>query len=181
LAREIRVRSASNASGLAPFGSSSLRIPLLSSLSNTEKPRRRPAWSCSICRNFSPNAWKVQTVSPSAALPFASFAARSRISRAALLVNVIAAILLPGTCLRAIRYAIFSVITRVLPEPAPASTSRGPSQYSTAARCGGLSPYMGRVMRESRSATAIVASGTPLPGGKSPAGRISLSHPARQA
>src|SRR5690606_20223202 len=79
------------------------------------------------------------TVSPSAALPETSLPTRSRISRAALLVNVIAAIFAAGRFLRLTRCAIFSVITRVLPDPAPASTSRGPSQYSTAARCWGLS------------------------------------------
>src|SRR3954453_14574673 len=37
-----------------------------------------------------------------------------------------------------IRYAMRCVSTRVLPEPAPASTSSGPSPCSTAWRCGGF-------------------------------------------
>src|SRR5262245_31988540 len=44
-----------------------------------------------------------------------------------------------GSTPRSIRRAMRYVITRVLPEPAPASTSRGPSLCSTASRCGGLS------------------------------------------
>ena len=59
----------------------------------------------------------------------------------------IAAILCAGAMPRSTRCAIFSAMTRVLPEPAPASTSSGPSQYSTAARCGGLSMKQGRVVR----------------------------------
>ena len=35
--------------------------------------------------------------------------------------------------------AMRNVSTRVLPEPAPASTSSGPSVVSTASRCAGLS------------------------------------------
>ena len=53
--------------------------------------------------------------------------ARSRISRAALLVNVMAT-MCDGSVPRSMRCAIFAVITRVLPLPAPASTSIGPSQ-----------------------------------------------------
>jgi hypothetical protein len=59
-----------------------------------ENPRRRPSLAWSICRKRRPSAWKVLTVSSFAHRPFGcSLATRSRISRAALLVKVIAAIL----------------------------------------------------------------------------------------
>src|SRR6185312_17475856 len=98
--------------------------------------------SCSICRNLRPSAWKVLMVSACATSALTSLPTRSRISRAALLVKVIAAILAGARCLRDTRYAIFCVITEVLPEPAPASTSSGLSQCSTAACCCGLSMGM---------------------------------------
>src|SRR5580698_8732102 len=111
----------------------------LSSASSTEKPRRRPARSCSICRNFRPSAWNVHTVSACASSALTSLLTRSRISRAALLVKVIAAIFDGASFRRCTRCAIFWVITDVLPEPAPASTSSGLSTCSTAANCWGLS------------------------------------------
>ena len=64
---------------------------------------------------------------------------RSRISCAALLVNVIARISDGFACPVATRWATRCVSTRVLPEPAPASTSSGPLPCVTASRCGGLS------------------------------------------
>ena len=65
---------------------------------------------------------------------------RSFISRAALLVKVTARIWL-GQALRvAIRWARRAVSAAVLPVPAPASTSTGPSVVSTASRCGGFRP-----------------------------------------
>ena len=71
-----------------------------------------------------PKAWKVQIITSLAALPI-KLRARSRISLAALLVKVMAAICLGArpTC---IKRPILCVITRVLPEPAPASTRQGP-------------------------------------------------------
>jgi hypothetical protein len=58
------------------------------------------------------------------------------------------------------------VSTRVLPVPAPASTSTGPSSVSTASRCSGLSPdrYFGAIAARARAAIPPVAgwwSGTP--------------------
>src|SRR5580698_5378136 len=62
------------------------------------------------------------------------------ISRAALLVKVTAKIS-PGRARPVARmWAMRTVSTRVLPVPAPASTSTGPSSVSTASRCSGLSP-----------------------------------------
>src|SRR5512138_3413158 len=68
-----------------------------------------------------------------------SWATRSRISAAALLVNVIAR-MLDGATPWSIRWAIRCVSTRVLPDPAPATTSSGPSRCTTASSWSGLSP-----------------------------------------
>ena len=74
------------------------------------------------------------------ARPPTSSSTRSRISAAALLVKVIARIE-PGWALRSeISHAIRRVSTRVLPEPAPATTSSGAPSWTTASRCGSLSP-----------------------------------------
>ena len=62
------------------------------------------------------------------------------ISRAALLVKVTARISLGRARPVARMWAMRTVSTRVLPVPAPASTSTGPSSVSTAIRCSGLSP-----------------------------------------
>src|SRR5438876_3167403 len=63
---------------------------------------------------------------------------RSRISSAALLVNVTARIFSGRDAPLRIRYAMRWTITRVLPLPAPARTRAGPSPCSTASRCSGL-------------------------------------------
>ena len=72
--------------------------------------------------------------------PATSDRTRSRISPAALLVKVTARIAHPGTRWAVIRWAMRWVMTRVLPLPAPARTSRGPSACSTASRWRGFSP-----------------------------------------
>src|SRR5262245_24050220 len=69
-----------------------------------------------------------------------SEATRSFISPAALLVNVMARRPNGETRFDAIRYATRRVSTRVLPEPAPATTRIGPSGALAASRCTGLSP-----------------------------------------
>ena len=71
------------------------------------------------------------------AAPPSSFWARSRISAAALFVNVTAAMARGSTPPRT-RCASRWVMTRVLPEPAPARTSSGPFGWRTASRCSGL-------------------------------------------
>ena len=63
---------------------------------------------------------------------------RSFISPAALFVNVIARISFGFTPRAASRCATRWVRTRVLPEPAPAITSSGPSVVSTASRWAGF-------------------------------------------
>ncbi len=74
-----------------------------------------------------PSEWKVLIASLPAALPPMSARARSRISAAALLVKVIAAIC-AGTWPASSRRAILWTMTRVLPEPAPARTRQGPAR-----------------------------------------------------
>ena len=66
-------------------------------------------------------------------LPGNSACTRSLIARAALLVKVIARIS-HGLTPRSINRAIRRVMTRVFPEPGPASTNNGPRKCSTAAR-----------------------------------------------
>ena len=61
-------------------------------------------------------------------------ASRSRISPAALLVKVTASTCQGATPRSRTRWAMRWTMTRVLPEPAPASTSSGPSPCSTASR-----------------------------------------------
>src|SRR3972149_3013375 len=71
-------------------------------------------------------------------LPANNATARARISAAAFLVNVTARIrsgLTPCRISAAMRY----VTTRVLPVPAPASTSSGPASVRTAAHWAGFS------------------------------------------
>src|SRR2546430_15703116 len=69
-----------------------------------------------------------------------SASTRERISRAALLVKVTAQISLARTRRVAITYAMRCVSTRVLPLPAPAKTSSGPSGAWTASRCCAFKP-----------------------------------------
>ena len=82
--------------------------------------------------------WKVDTHIPRATPPTRR-ATRSFISSAALLVKVIARIAKGETPRSRIRWATRYVSTRVLPEPAPATTSTGPSVTATASRCDGFS------------------------------------------
>jgi hypothetical protein len=78
------------------------------------------------------------------ATPPTRAATRSFISAAALLVNVIARIENGDASRSAIRYARRWVSTRVLPDPAPAITSTGPTGSVTASCCAGLSPSRSR-------------------------------------
>ena len=102
----------------------SFRMLVTSSLSRIENWGLRPsaAPSCRIMRT--PRAWKVQISTSFASRPI-RLLARSRISAAALLVKVMAAMRLASrpAC---ISRPTLCVITRVLPEPAPASTRQGP-------------------------------------------------------
>src|SRR4051794_9903129 len=82
-------------------------------------------------------AWNVITHAARAGGPTRS-ASRSRISPAALFVNVIARISGGLTPTAFSKWAMRRVSTRVFPEPAPAITSTGPSVDNTASRCAGL-------------------------------------------
>ena len=82
-------------------------------------------------------AWNVQTHIAFTRGP-TSAATRCFISSAALLVNVMARIEDGGTP-SSTRWAILWVRTRVLPEPAPATTSSGPPRWTTASSWSGLS------------------------------------------
>src|SRR3954447_15410281 len=83
---------------------------------------------------------------------------RSRISWAALLVKVMARISNGEMPRSRMRWAMRWVRTRVLPEPAPAMTRRGPSSCTTASRCTGLRPS-----RRSGSAPGGITCTLPAP------------------
>ena len=74
-----------------------------------------------------PSEWKVLMARSLAARAPTSALARSRISAAALLVKVMAAMCFGSMPLCSSR-AILCTMTRVLPEPAPASTRLGPDR-----------------------------------------------------
>ena len=69
-----------------------------------------------------------------------SASTRSAISRAALFVNVMARMAPGWTPCSRIRYAIRCVSARVLPDPAPATMSTGPSVWRTASAWMSLRP-----------------------------------------
>src|SRR4051794_27624091 len=83
--------------------------------------------------------WNVDTHMRSATGPTSS-PTRAFISPAALFVNVMAASPNGDARFSAIRNAMRCVSTRVLPEPAPAMTTMGPSGADAASRWTGLSP-----------------------------------------
>jgi hypothetical protein len=89
---------------------------------------------------LAPIEWKVPSHGmPSIAPPLMRLT-RSFISRAALLVKVTARIWLGQARRVAIRCARRAVSAAVLPVPAPARTSTGPSVVSTASRWGAFRP-----------------------------------------
>ena len=108
-----------------------------SSLSNIWKFWGNPASDqcCLSSRWASP--WKVPTHMPWVGKP-SMVSMRRRISRAALLVKVTASTALGETPSARISQAIRCTRTRVLPEPAPASTRRLPGSAATASRCAAL-------------------------------------------
>ena len=84
---------------------------------------------------------------------------RSRSSAAARFVNVTARIRHGGTSLMPTRYAIRWASTRVLPEPAPARISSGPSVVVTARACSGLRARTICSSRALRAAASTAGSG----------------------
>src|SRR3954453_7473837 len=104
--------------------------------------------------------WNVITHMARARLPTSS-STRSRISWAALLVKVIARIS-PGRVWPVpTKWAMRWVSTRVLPEPAPARISSGPSPCSTASRCGGFRPARRDLTRSAGSGTRRILGAPP--------------------
>ena len=112
--------------------------PSTSSLSRMEKFSFRFRRVPSARSMRTPSEWKVLTTRSRAARGPTKALARSRISAAALLVKVMAAICL-GSSPVCSSLAILCTMTRVLPEPAPASTRHGPFRWCTAWFWAGLS------------------------------------------
>src|SRR5579884_2256394 len=104
-----------------------------------ENDDRYPSTGASRRRMRAHAEWNVDTHIRDATGP-TSAPTRSFISPAALFVNVIASRPNGDTRRCATRYAIRCVRTRVLPEPAPAMTSIGPSGATTASCWTGFSP-----------------------------------------
>ena len=107
---------------------------------------------------------------------------RCFISSAALLVKVMARISNGETPRSSIRWAMRWVSTRVLPEPAPATTSSGPSPWVTAASLDGVQSVAGalRARRERSSAGSGTGSGYRCPGtGSAVTPAHGLPRPAR--
>ena len=126
----------------------------------------KPSLSISLRRMRTHAEWNVETHISRARGP-TSTSTRSFISAAALLVKVIARID-PGWALRCETIqAIRRVSTRVLPEPAPATTSSGGPSWTTAARCGSFSPA-----RRSSAEGPVARSGFSEPVSGSVSGRL---------
>jgi len=114
---------------------------VLSSVSKILNPGSTPMCCPSERSIFSPVAWKVPIQNGARASP-TSWDTRSRISLAALLVNV-KAIIWDGCALFSDNsQATLVVKTLVLPLPAPATTKIGPSGAVTAACCSLFSKLM---------------------------------------
>ena len=96
--------------------------------------------------------WKVETHIVRIALPPNADSSLSRISLAALFVNVMAKICPGAARPEAMRYPMRDVRTRVFPDPAPATTSSGVPECVTASSCCGLSPATILCTRESPAA-----------------------------
>src|SRR5437867_2867286 len=112
-----------------------------------------------------PSEWKVEMVtrlglpSLSCVLRPSSCVTRSFISRAALLVKVTARMFSARIPLSRIMCAMRQVITRVLPVPAPARMSTGPSVVLTARRCSGLSEVKSNIKRSVPGDAVLDAAG----------------------
>src|SRR5205823_8600441 len=123
------------------FSSSMTRLMAarVSSSSKITKLEAKPSLAASRRSTLTAVAWKVPTHIFEAPSP-TRLSTRERISRAAWLVNVTASIRSGQTRCVAIRYAMRTVRTRVLPLPAPAKIKRGPSPCVTASCWGGFRP-----------------------------------------
>jgi len=111
-----------------------------SSVSRMVKLEWRPTSSAWLRSMRAATEWKVPSHGMPSIAPPEMAATRSRIWRAALLVKVTARIWLGQAFRVAIKWASRAVSAAVLPVPAPASTSTGPSVDRTASRWGGFNP-----------------------------------------
>src|SRR4051794_268390 len=118
-------------------------------------------------------AWKVDTHIFSATGPTRA-PTRWRISAEALFVNVIARISNGERPSSTISQAMRWVSTRVLPEPAPATTRSGPPRWVTASRWAGLRP-------ETSSSASGRTIGPTLPAHPDPVGHCKPDRQARPA
>ena len=109
-----------------------------SSVSRMVKFDLRPTSSAWRRRMRTESEWKVPSQGMPSMTPPTRWPTRAFISRAALLVKVTARISLGQARPVLSRWAMRAVSAVVLPVPAPARTSTGPSSASTAARCAGL-------------------------------------------
>src|SRR3990167_5607696 len=117
----------------------SFNMLVMSSVSRMLKFFFSPSAAPSSRSRRTPSAWKVQISTLRASRP-TSCLARSRISAAALLVKVMAAMRSAASPALMSR-PILCVITRVLPEPAPASTRQGPPRWFTASSWARFRPW----------------------------------------
>src|SRR5215472_5520034 len=134
---------------------------------------RSPTRAASRRRIRAQAEWKVETHMRCATGPTRP-ATRSFISPAALFVNVMARRPNGETRFVAIRYATRWVSTRVLPEPAPATMSSGPSGAVAASRWTGFRP----ARSASTSGSAAGATGASVSGMTEPSYRRASTGPA---
>ena len=123
--------------------------------------RPMPMASPSARRTRAASEWKVPATTSRPPSP-TRLMIRSRSSDAARFVKVTARIRQGGTSLMLTRYAIRWARTRVLPDPAPARISSGPSVVVTARACSGLSA---RTICSSRAARAAALTAGSTTGG----------------
>jgi hypothetical protein len=122
-----------------------------SALSQIVKCGERPAARAWLRRNRAQKAWNVPIVSFSARFAPTSFPMRSRISPAALRVKVIARTF-SGATWCASSQPVRTVMTRVLPEPAPAEHEHwGPRPCRTASRCASLRTFEATLLHAGRA------------------------------
>src|ERR1700730_17717068 len=130
------------------------------------KSRGRPAFAASRRSRRAHSEWNVDSQGCAGGTPArkSKSETRFRISSAALFVKVTARIASAGEPL-AMRLAIRNVMARVLPVPAPARISTGPSVVSAACRCSGFSSsrrvsiYVGWVEQSVVGCSVMVADG----------------------
>jgi hypothetical protein len=127
-----------DASGMRSSRNAPFKAAIWSDWSQMVKLRATPMADPCKRSSLAQNEWKVPTVISSARSRPTICPTRSRISPAALFVKVMAS-RFSGRAPWNSNHPMRTVMTRVLPDPAPASTSTGPLIASTAERCSGFS------------------------------------------